>query len=289
MDTPRRIGDAIDILGEGPVWCPQTQALWWVDIKAPAVRRWDSATDAVRSWTMPEDAGSLALRVGGGVLVALKSGFCFLDPDTGSVTPAAPPHGEEAMMRFNDGRCDRQGRFWAGTMDDVDCSFRGRLYRLDPSGDVRAVLEGIAIPNGLCWSPDGRTMYFTDSPTRTILAFAYDPTTGMPGERRVFATIDEPGIPDGAITDAEGYLWSAEFGNGRITRYAPDGRVDRRLVVPVSQPTCCAFGGADLTTLFVTCARVGLSEDVLARQPLAGAVLAYESGVRGLPEPRYAG
>jgi sugar lactone lactonase YvrE len=132
-------------------------------------------------------------------------------------------------------------------------------------------------------------MYFADSPTRTILAFAYDPATGALGERRVFARVAPPGIPDGAIVDAEGYMWSAEYGGGRITRYAPDGRVDRRLALPVSQPTCCAFGGPDLSTLFVTCARAGLSAATLAAEPLAGAVLAYEPGVRGLPEPCYAG
>jgi sugar lactone lactonase YvrE len=288
MDTPRRIGDATDILGEGPVWCPRAQALWWVDIQAPAVRRWQAATGAVRSWTMPEPVGSLALR-GGGLLVALKRGLAFLDTDTGALTPAAPPHGEDADMRFNDGRCDRQGRFWAGTMGEANPTPRGHLYRLDPATGVAAVLHGIAIPNGLCWSPDGRTMYFADSPTRTILAFAYDPATGALGERRVFARVAPPGIPDGAIVDAEGYMWSAEYGGGRITRYAPDGRVDRRLALPVSQPTCCAFGGPDLSTLFVTCARAGLSAATLAAEPLAGAVLAYEPGVRGLPEPCYAG
>ena len=281
MDTPRRIGDATDILGEGPVWCPRAQALWWVDIKAPAVRRWEAATGAVRSWPMPEPVGSLALRAGGGLLVALKRGLAFLDTDTGALTPAAPPHGEDADMRFNDGRCDRQGRFWAGTMGEADPTPRGHLYRLDPATGVAAVLHGIAIPNGLCWSPDGRTMYFADSPTRTILAFAYDPATGTPGERRVFAHVEAPGIPDGAIVDAEGYLWSAEYGGGRITRYAPDGRVDRRLALPVSQPTCCAFGGADLSTLFITSCRTSL-------EPLSGALLACEPGVRGLTEPRYA-
>jgi L-arabinonolactonase len=132
-------------------------------------------------------------------------------------------------------------------------------------------------------------MYFTDSPTRLIHAFAYDPATGEPGQRRVFAEVEGPGIPDGAIVDAEGYLWSAEFGAGRITRYAPDGRVDRRLALPVSQPTCCAFGGADLATLFITSSRAGLSPAELAAQPLAGVLLACEPGGRGLPEACYAG
>jgi sugar lactone lactonase YvrE len=289
MVTPRRIGDSTDTLGEGPVWCCETQALWWVDIKAPAVRRWEAATGSVQSWKMPEEAGSLALRAGGGVLVALKSGLFFLDPATGGITQAAPPHGEHRDMRFNDGRCDRQGRFWAGTMCDTDRGLRGHLYRFDAKRGMQAVLDGIAIPNGLCWSRDGTTMYFTDSPTRTIVAFAYDPASGALGERRVFATVEPPGIPDGAIIDAEGFMWSAEFGGGRITRYAPDGRVDRRVVLPVSQPTCCAFGGPDLATLFVTCARTELSAAALAAQPLAGALLAFEPGVRGLPDPRFAG
>ncbi|MDR3472191.1 MAG: SMP-30/gluconolactonase/LRE family protein [Devosia sp.] len=285
MDSPRRIGDTTDILGEGSVWCARGQALWWVDIQAPAVRRWEAATGEVRSWTMPEPVGSLALRTGDGLLVALKRGLAFLDTDTGAITPAAPPHGEDADMRFNDGRCDRQGRFWAGTMGEADPAPRGHLYRLDPVAGVAAVLHGLAIPNGLCWSPEGRTMYFTDSPTRTILAFAYDPTTGTPGERRVFARVEGPGIADGAIVDAEGHLWSAEYGAGRITRYAPDGRVDRRLALPVSKPTCCAFGGPDLSVLFVTSCSIGVS----AAEPLAGAVLAFEPGVRGLAEARYGG
>ena len=192
-------------------------------------------------------------------------------------------------MRCNDGKCDRQGRFWVGTMGDMRRTPRGHLYRLDPQAGLRRVLDGLTIPNGLCWSPDGRTMYFTDSPTRLIWAFPYDPATGTPGERRVFAQVDGSGVADGATVDAEGCLWSARHGGGRVTRYTPDGRIDREIALPVSQPSCCAFGGPDLGTLFVTTARNGLSADDLAKQPLAGAVLALEPGVRGLAEPRYAG
>jgi sugar lactone lactonase YvrE len=285
MEALRRIGEVTDMLGEGPFWCPDTEALWWVDIQAPAVRRWNAATGAVRSWAMPEQVGSLALRTRGGLVVALKRGLAFFDPSTGTVTPAAPPHGGDADLRFNDGRCDLQGRFWAGTMGDTDYSPRGKLYRLDPAGGVAAILHDIAIPNGLCWSPDGRTMYFADSLTRAIRAFDYDGATGTPSNPRTFATVAPPGIPDGAIVDAEGFMWSAEYGAGRVTRYAPDGTVERRLELPVSQPTCCAFGGPNLATLFITTSRAGLA----APTPLDGALLACEPGPRGLPETRYAG
>jgi sugar lactone lactonase YvrE len=287
MATPRRIADTVDTLGESPVWCPADQALWWVDIEAPAVRRWNWRAGTTQSWPMPEAVGSLALRENGGLLVALRRGLAFFDPATGALTPAAPPHGGD--LRFNDGRCDRQGRFWAGTMGDPARPPRGVLWRLDPVGGPSAVLDRLAIPNGLCWSPDGRTMYFADSPTRTIWAFPHDPDTGALGERRVFAEIDLPGVPDGATVDAEGHVWSAEWGAGRVTRYAPSGHVVRRLAVPVTQPTSCAFGGPALSTLFVTTARTGLPTQVLAAEPLAGTVLAFDIGVAGLPEPRYRG
>ncbi|CAH2604764.1 6-deoxy-6-sulfogluconolactonase [Rhodovastum atsumiense] len=290
MDTPRRIGTTTDILGEGPVWCPRAQALWWVDIKGPAVRRWDAARDTTQSWSLPEAVGALALRGDGdGLLLALARGLAFFDPATGALSPAAEPHGGDADLRFNDGKCDRQGRFWAGTMGETRRTPRGRLFRLQPQTGAQPVLEGLTIPNGPCWSPDGRIFYLADSPTRTIQAFPYDPATGEIGPAACFARIEPPGVPDGATVDAGGYLWSAEHGGGRITRYAPDGRVDRRLELPVSQPTSCAFGGPDLATLFITSAREGLDAAALAAQPLAGAVLAVATGVRGLAEPRYAG
>jgi L-arabinonolactonase len=191
-------------------------------------------------------------------------------------------------MRFNDGKCDRQGRFWVGSMDDVGRGPVGTLYRFE-SGRYTAVLEGIAVPNSLCWSPDGTIMYFADGIDPVIWAYPFDTATGTPGVRRVFARLpDATGIPDGATVDAQGFLWSAHYGGSMVTRYAPDGRVDRVINVPVTQPTSCAFAGPDLDTLIITTASQRLSPEALRSQPLAGALLSIRTGARGCPEPQYA-
>jgi sugar lactone lactonase YvrE len=288
MAELRRIGDTTDVLGEGPVWCPREQALYWVDITAPAVKRWDATSGKSTVWTMPEAVGSLALCGTGKILVALQSALSVFDPATGATKPVAAPRNDGADMRFNDGKCDRQGRFWVGTMTMGARAPRGRLYRLDAKAGCDAVLDGIDIPNGLCWSPDGRTMYFADSVQHTIWAFPYDTATGAIGERRVFVRTDPSEVPDGGTVDAEGFVWSARFGGSRVVRHAPDGRVDRVIEVPARQVTSCAFGGADFSTLFITSATHNMTAEQRAAQPLAGALLATEVGVRGLPEPRYA-
>ena len=223
MAELRRIGDTTDIVGEGPVWCPVEQALYWVDILAPAVRRWDATTGKTTSWTMPEPVGSLALG-DAGILVALKTALSLFDPKTGAFKPIAPPHSDDPDMRCNDGKCDRQGRFWVGTMAMAKRAPTGRLYRMDARNGWQAVLDGIDIPNSLCWSPDGRTMYFADSVLHTLWAFPYDPATGAIGERRVFLRTDPSEVPDGGTVDADGFVWSARFGGSRVVRHSPDGR-----------------------------------------------------------------
>ncbi len=283
-----RIGTSTDVLGEGTVWCPEEQALYWVDIKAPCVRRWLAATGEVTTWSMPESVGSLALRRDGGIIVALRSGISFFDPETGDIEPKGSPCDDGADMRFNDGKCDRQGRFWVGTMADEHHAARGRLYRFDGRGCI-AMLDGIDIPNSLCWSPDGSTMYFADSVHKTQWAFPYDPETGEIGERRVFRIVENAGAPDGATVDAEGHVWTAQYHGACVTRSDPVGRVVLTIPLPMTQPTCCAFGGADMTTLFVSSASQSLGPHELAAQPMAGALVSIEVGVRGLPEPRYAG
>lgn len=286
MTGLKRVGDTLDLLGEGPVWCAREQALYWVDIRAPAVRR--LAEDGeVTSWEMPEQVGSIALREAGGILVALKSALSVFDPVTGAVSKVADAPGHHAGLRFNDGKCDRQGRFWVGTMRAGATAAPGTLYRLDDRGCV-AMLDGIEIPNSLCWSPDGRTMYFSDSPKRVIWAFPYDPATGEIGERRVFAKFDAPLVADGGTVDAEGYLWSANYNGWRVTRLAPDGTVDRIVPVPASNITSCAFGGPDLGTLYITSAYQGLDDAARGKQPAAGGLFAIDVGVKGLPEARYA-
>lgn len=284
-----RVAGATDILGEGPVWDVDDQALYWVDIRGPSVRRLDWRSQRVQSWPMPEMVGSLAVREKGALLVALKSALCFFDPGTGAFQRVCAPEADRPDMRFNDGKCDRQGRFWAGTMNDVTREPQGTLYRLDAARGCSPMQTGIRIPNSLCWSPDGRVMYFSDSLARMIFAYSFDPGTGELGERGEFAAVEQPAIPDGATVDAAGFVWCAHYDGWRIVRFAPDGRIDRVVELPVQRPTSVQFGGPDLDILFVTTATQKLTQEELAAQPLAGAVLLLDVGVRGLPEPRYSG
>jgi len=288
MIDMQRVGEQTDVLGEGPLWDVQEQALYWVDIRKPAVRRYDIGNRKLTAWTMPEMVGSLAVRKEGGLVLALKSALALFDPQSGSIRPVASPEADRPSQRFNDGKCDRQGRFWAGTMNDGARQPDGTLYRFGGSECV-AIETGITIPNSLCWSPDGRTMYFSDSWTRTICAYDFDPVTGQVANKRPFATTIAPAIPDGATIDAEGCLWCAEYDGWRITRFAPDGRRMRSIELPLQRPTSCMFGGLNLGTLFVTSATQKLSVEELAKQPMAGALLAMDVGVRGLPESRFKG
>jgi len=285
----RRIGDTIDILGEGPVWDVQEQAFYWLDIRGCLVRRYDWSSGRTQSWTLPEMVGSLAVRERGGLLLAMRSSISFFDPATGALERVAAPEAGRENMRFNDGKCDRQGRFWAGTMNDLVREPSGTLYRLDPQRGCVAQFNGLRTPNSLAWSPDGRIMYFADSRSQVIHAYPYEPATGELGAPRVFHTVEPPAIPDGATVDAEGFVWSALYGGSRVVRIAPDGRVDRTIELPVEQPTSCQFAGPNLDVLFVTTARQRLTQEQLAQQPLAGALLAADVGVRGLPETRYRG
>ena len=288
---PRRVGTQTDLLGECPLWDDRLQCLWWVDIRAPALRRWDAARQALHTWPMPELVGSIALTERDGVvLVALRSRLALFDTASESfetLVQARLPQDH----RFNDGRCDRQGRFWVGTMHHVTRAPEGSLLRLDAQGLREVIAGGIAIPNSLAFSPDGRTMYFADSLQHRIDAVDYDPATGRRGAARALAAIEPPAFPDGSCVDAQGHLWSAQFHNARLVRYAPDGRVERTLSVPMKRPTCCTFGGADFGTLYVTGVSHSMSDAERAADPLAGALFAFdigrEWGIHGLPEPRF--
>jgi sugar lactone lactonase YvrE len=284
-----RIGGTVDLLGESPVWDDRAQALWWVDVRTPCIRRHDLRDGHTASFAMPELVGSIGLRQRGGLVVALASAIALFDPGRGMLERIAAPEAGIAHRRFNDGRCDRQGRFWAGTMQDVTRAPEGTLYRLDADARCTPAFNGIRAPNSLAWSPDGRTMYFADSYLQAIFAYPFDPIAGTVGERRVFATLDGTRMPDGSTVDAEGFLWNAEYDGWRITRYAPDGRVDRTLHLPVQRPTSCAFGGPGLDVLYVTTACQRLTEAERAAQPLAGALLALDPGARGVAEPQFEG
>ena len=276
-------------LGEGPIWDGRAQALWWVDITAPAIHRFHPASGEHRHWAMPEHVGSLSVRERGGLIVAFKRGFGTFDPASGRVEMLDPCEADMTQNRFNDGRCDRAGRFWAGSLTYSEDRPHGTLWRLEADHCAHKVLDGITVPNGLCWSPDDRTMYFTDTPTREILAYDFDLASGTPSNPRLFARVSGPGWPDGAITDSEGFLWSGEWDGARVVRYAPDGTIDRVVEVPARRATCCAFGGPELSTLYITSAWDRMSEAERAEWPLSGHLFAYDAGVRGLPDPRYQG
>lgn len=277
-------------LGEGPCWSSAEQALFWVDILAPAVHRWHPASGEHRRWPVPEHVGCLALRQDGGLVLALKSGFATLDPADGAVDVINPCEAHLPDNRFNDGRCDRAGRFWAGSLPYDESTPQGTLWRLEADHSAHPVLGGIMCPNSLCWSPDGRTMYFADTPTREIKAYDFDLEAGVPANPRRFARIDgTPGWPDGSTVDSEGFLWNAEWDGARVVRYAPDGAIDRVVEVPARRPTCCAFGGPDLETLYITSAWDRMSEAERTDWPLSGNLFAFDPGVAGLPETPYRG
>ncbi|MCY0110530.1 SMP-30/gluconolactonase/LRE family protein [Pseudomonas monsensis] len=286
------IVDARNAVGESPVWVPQDNALYWVDIPNGGLQRWSADTGHVHAWKTPEMLACIARHRRGGWVAGMESGFFHLHPHSdGSLDSerlASVAHGRNDM-RLNDGRCDRQGRFWAGSMVlDMGLNLpEGRLYRYGTgqSGVIEAQLDGFIVPNGLGFSPDGKTMYVSDShpAVQLIWAFDYDTDSGTPSNRRVFIDMNHfPGRPDGAAVDAEGFYWICANDAGLIHRFAPDGRLDFSLAVPVKKPTMCAFGGSRMDTLFVTSIRPGDDHDP---QSLAGGVFALNPNVKGLPEP----
>jgi sugar lactone lactonase YvrE len=274
-----------ELLGECPLWDERTRTLWWVDILSPSLKKL-SPSGRLEVIPLGEAMGSFAFREKGGFVAGMKSGLYFFDVEKREAV--AKPEADLPQNRFNDGRCDRDGRFWAGTMPEPMREPAGSLYRLGADRKVERKRSGITVPNSLAWSPDGRTMYFADSPRRAIWAFDYDRASGEPSNERVFATT-QIGFPDGSCMDADGCLWNAEYGGSRVVRYTPQGRIDRIIEFPVTQPTSCCFGGSNLDTLYVTSATQRIEPELLAKQPLAGGLFAVHAGVTGLSEPEYGG
>ncbi len=271
-------------LGECVLWDDSTGALWWTDIDGCMLYRLDWASRELQKIKTPARLASFGFITGRRELVAaFDDGFALFDPHTGKRSALVRPEGLGPGMRMNDGRVDRQGRFWAGAMVvDAAEPLQAKLYALQ-DGAVRIHLGGIGISNGACWSPEGTTFYFSDSRRRIIWRYEFDVQNGRLGARQEFVRIDGPAEPDGACIDAEGYLWSAMWGGYCVVRYAPDGRIDRILEVPVCQPTCVAFGGPNHEILFVTSARLGICEPPTG----AGDVLVYNIKTQGLPESRF--
>lgn len=279
-----------NLLGEGPVWCSRDHVLWWVDIIGREILRFDSGTGVLDRWPTERRPCCLAVREAGGLIVGFDKGFGLFAPETGAVTWYADNEKDTPRTRINDGKCDRRGRFFVGTLDDELKEHLGALYRLDTDGTATQIDRGFGISNGPAWSPDDAIFYIGDSMDKAIYVYDFDAEAGAISNKRVFATIgDGAGVPDGATVDAEGFLWNAQWDAWRVVRYAPDGRVDRTIRMPVRRPTSCMFGGPDFTTLYVTSAIWDPSDPLLAEEPLAGSVFALDAGVRGLPEPRFAG
>lgn len=306
---------ALDVrasLGECPLWADDERVLYWVDINAPSLNRFDPESGRNTVMPMPSSIGSFCFREGGGFVVALRDGIWLADPRGGLERKAANAPYDPATYRFNDGRCDRQGRFVVGSMNERRDADGAALYRLDgsfartgPTSALRApelvrarerpfaltrLFGGMTISNGLGWSPDGATMYHADTPTHTVRAYDYDAGDALPANGRVFAQWHaETERPDGGAVDSAGNYWIAFYRGGKVLQISPHGETMAEYAVPAMCPTMCAFGGDDLRTLYVTTARQMREADELARLPQSGGIFAMRVDVPGLPEPRFRG
>jgi sugar lactone lactonase YvrE len=291
MSDVRCLWEAAALLGEGPLWSPREAALYWVDIKAPALHRYRPSDGDTTSWTMPEPIGWVIERANGeGFVAGFKDrGFAFLTPGTMAPETIGQPEPDYPDNRFNDAKADAAGRIWAGTMDDNEREASGALYRLDPDLEWYRMDRGYTVTNGPAISPDQRRLYHTDTFEGTVYAFDLA-DNGKLSNKRAFVTIPEgDGYPDGMTCDAEGGLWVAHWGGWRVTRFTPGGEVDRVIEMPVAQVTSCTFGGPDLDRLYVTSASVGLDEEDREEQPLAGGLFEVVPGVKGLPAGQFGG
>jgi sugar lactone lactonase YvrE len=273
-------------LAESPMWDDRLGELVFVDITGERVHRYHPGTGAHRSYPVGQPVGAAAARVGPGLVLAVRDGYAALDLESGEVTSIADVARGDQAPRMNDGKVDPAGRFWAGTLSADGVSGAGTLYRLEPDATVTAVLAGVGVSNGMAWSLDGRTMYYIDSAAGGVDAFPFEPATGDLGERQRLIEIPERlGLPDGMTIDEEGCLWVALYDGSQVRRYTADGTLDRIIDLPVRRVTSCAFGGTDLSELFITTAthRPGV------REPLAGAVFRCRPGPRGVAAARYGG
>lgn len=289
-----RIDVLVDVkttLGEGPLWDVEEERLYWIDSFDGRVFRCTADGGELRAWDVPQKIGSMCLRKAGGAVVALARGFHFLDFKTGEVALIRDPEPDKPNNRLNDGKVDKRGRFVAGSMDTMEEGPNGALYCLVPDLTVRKLDSGIIVSNGPCWSPDGKTLYFADSWSGEISAYDYDQQTGSPTNKRTFCRREKDGGAfDGATVDAEGCLWSAHVYAGRLVRYRPDGSIERVIEMPVKKVTSVMFGGPNLDILYVT----SMARPPLPRFPgdgvLRGSLFAIRDlGIRGVPEPRFAG
>lgn len=289
--------DAEDGVGEGPFWDDIKNELWWVDISSKRLHRWRPATGDRRDWQLDDFPSAVVVRERGGLLLAMRDGLYFMDPETGERKLFVVHEPDRPENRTNEAKCAPDGSFWVGTMqnnlnpdgsDKPMTKASGALYRVRHDGGITREVDGVHLSNTLAWTNGGRTLLFADTGTGVIKAYEVNPD-GRLGASCVFSEEKLPGYCDGSAIDAEGCLWNARFAGSCLIRFAPDGSVDRKIDLPVTQPTSCCFGGPDLSTLFVTSARHGLDAAAIEKNPHEGAVLAIEAGVQGTPSVRFAG
>jgi len=277
-----------DFVGESPIWDDRKGRLLWVDVLAPALNMLDWASGRHDRVPLAEISGSIVLTETDGLLAGGESGFCRLDEATGTLHCIVDPEPDTRSSRFNVGKVDPAGRFWAASYTPSTTPQPGSLYVLDETLGVRLAKDGLAAAKGLAWSPCGRILYYADSHERTVRAFAFDPATGDLGEGRILVRHEGDGAPNGLAADAEGFLWVAIYGGWRVDRYDPEGRLERSLWLPSPLPLNCAFGGPGLDRLFVTTARIRIPQHRLVEAPLSGGLFAWPAPVRGLPAARFA-
>ena len=284
----RCVADVKAVLGEGPIWVEAEQALYWLDIKGRKIFRLSEASGR-EQWDTPMRVGAIAPRKSGGFIAGTEHGFVEIALDQGRFEIIHDPEEHLPGNRFNDGKTDRRGRFWAGTMDDGEKAASGSLYRLGADGSCRKIDQGYRVTNGPAFSPDGSRMYHSDSALQLIYAFDLS-EDGEPGERRLFASFAQgDGFPDGMTVDSDGFLWVAFWDGWCVRRLSPDARVVETIKMPVQRPTSCAFGGPELDRLYITSARIGLGPDSLAMQPCAGGLFLLETDARGIAQTPFAG
>ena len=274
-------------LGEGVIWDHISAKIWWTDIQQSKLYRYDPESKHLEQWNTPERLCCFAPRENKkGLVAAFESGFAFYTPETGELEWIKKIESNNPGTRFNDGRTDRQGRLWAGTMvEDAElANDQGSLYCLNHDLTINKTIGGLSIPNSLCWSPDGKSMYHTDTPSRQIKQYDYNGDSGTFDNQRDFVTTRESCYPDGSIVDAQGFLWNAQWGSNTVVRYSPNGEEDLVVDVPASQPSCVAFGGKKLNLMFVTSAWQDLDNAARLADPRAGSLFIYETEYAGLIE-----
>ena len=276
------------VLGEGPVWDSARQRLWWVDIEKCELHSFDPAANKDRAWPLPHRIGFAVPTNRGDLIVGTQRGLVRFAPESGALATFADPENDLPENRFNDAKCDSAGRLWAGTMAVSEEPNRGSLYRVDASLIVTRMVENVGISNGIAWSPDGRTMFYIDSPTRRVDAFDFDPATGSLANRRTVIEVAD-GFPDGMCIDAAGNLWVALWGGWGVACFDPrTGAQLAKIEVPVEAVSSCCFGGDAWDELFITTASRDLDAAGRAQQPLAGSIFVAKPGVRGMPAHHFA-